>query len=75
VASPAELDPARYGVVVTAADGRAGVLLPGIAGISTVDQQMAIARRKAGIAPDEPVTLERFEARSFQEPGFVEEGG
>ncbi len=74
VASPAELDPAKYGVIVTGTGGRDGVLLPGIASVTTVDQQIAIARRKAGIAPGEPVTLRRFEARSFHEPGFVEEG-
>jgi len=75
VASPAELNPARYGVIVTAADGRDGVLLPGIAGVNTVDQQVAIVRRKAGIAPSETVALQRFEARSFREPGFIEEEG
>lgn len=74
VASPAELDPAKYGVIVTAADGRDGVLLPAIASVTTIDQQVAIARRKAGIAPGEAVTLRRFTARSFHEPGFVEGG-
>ena len=73
VASPAELDPAKFGVIVSAADGRDGVLLPGIASVTTVDQQIGIARRKAGIEPDEPVRLRRFAARSFHEPGFVEE--
>jgi len=75
VASPAELDPAKFGVIVSAADGRDGVLLPGIASVTTVDQQIGIARRKAGIDPGEPVRLRRFAARSFHEPGFVEEGG
>ena len=74
VASPEALDPATYGVLVSAADGRKGVLLPAIAGIDSVEQQLAIARRKAGIAPDEGIRLERFRARSFKEPHFVEEG-
>jgi MEMO1 family protein len=74
-ASPAELDPARYGVIVTAADGRTGVLLPGIASVKTADQQVAIARNKGNIGPGETVTLQRFQARSFQEPGFVEAEG
>lgn len=56
----AGLDPVRYGVVVT--NGwRRGVLLPDLEGVDTAEQQVAIARRKAGIAPGEPVELERFE--------------
>ena len=73
VASPQELDPKAYGVLVSAADGRKGVLLPAIRGIDSVEQQLAIARRKAGIEPDEPVELQRFKARSFKEPDFVED--
>ena len=65
VASPAELDAARYGVVVTAADDRRGVLLPGIPGIATVEEQLAIARRKGGIGGFEPVRLQRFAVRKF----------
>jgi AmmeMemoRadiSam system protein A len=72
VASPEALDPATYGVLVTAADGRKGVLLPAIAGIDSVEQQLAIARRKAGIAPDEWIGIQRFKAKSFKEPHFVE---
>ncbi len=42
------LNPKKYGVIVT--DGfRRGVLLPDIDGIDTVEQQISIAKRKAGI--------------------------
>lgn len=58
-----DLDPDRYGVIVRAADGRTGLLLPGLEGIDGADQQVSIARRKAGIRPHEPVSLERFAAR------------
>jgi AmmeMemoRadiSam system protein A len=68
VASPAELDPQRYGVVVSRAGQRA-VLLPGIEGVDSVDQQLAIARRKAGIPPGLPVELERFEVQKLAEAG------
>ena len=71
----AELDPAVYGVVVSAKDGRKGVLLPAIPRIDAVDQQLDIARRKADIGPDERVAMQRFKARSFKEPHFVEDGG
>ena len=58
--SPAALDVKRYGVIVTCGHRR-GLLLPDLEGVDTVEQQIAIACRKAGIAPDEPYRLERFE--------------
>lgn len=59
VAGLEELDPRRYGVVVSRG-WRRGLLLPDLEGVDTADQQVAIARRKAGIRPDEEVRLERF---------------
>ncbi|MGE4548121.1 MAG: AmmeMemoRadiSam system protein A [Intestinibacillus sp.] len=58
--SPDELDVRRYGVIV-ASGRRRGLLLPNLAGVDTVAQQIDIARQKAGIGPDESYTLERFE--------------
>jgi AMMECR1 domain-containing protein len=58
----AKLDPARYGVIVEASDGRRALLLPGIPGIDTAAQQVDLTRRKACIGVDEPVKLYRFEA-------------
>ncbi len=55
----ADLDPSRYGVIVTA-DWRRGLLLPDLDGVDTPEQQVAIAMRKAGISPGERVHLERF---------------
>lgn len=60
IPGPEQLDPARYGVVVTSADGRRGVLLPDLEGIDRVEQQLDIARRKAGIGREEQVHLARF---------------
>lgn len=54
-----DLDPARYGVIVTA-DWRRGLLLPDLEGVDTPEQQIDIAMRKAGIASGESVHLERF---------------
>jgi len=57
-----ELDPKRYGVIVKSArDRRRGLLLPDLEGVDTVEYQVDIARRKAGIRPDEPIELYRFE--------------
>ena len=61
IASPAELDVKRYGVIVTKGTKR-GLLLPDLDGVDTVEQQIAIAKSKAGIADwDRNVQLERFE--------------
>lgn len=55
-----QLDPERYGVIVTRGHRR-GLLLPDLEGVDTVFDQIAIAKQKAGIRPDEQVHLERFE--------------
>jgi AmmeMemoRadiSam system protein A/AmmeMemoRadiSam system protein B len=68
ISSEQKLDPQRYGVIVSASDGRRGLLLPGIAEIRTTEEQLRIAREKGWIGPDEPVTLQRFEVDHFEEP-------
>mgnify|MGYP002624137954 CR=1 FL=1 len=55
-----ELDVKRYGVIVENG-GRRGLLLPDLEGVDTPEEQIAIAKRKAGIRPEEKVTLWRFE--------------
>ena len=65
VAGSHELDPKRYGVIVSSG-GRRGLLLPDIEGVDTVEQQLAIARQKAGIGPDEPIAIERFEVVRYR---------
>ena len=60
IASQAELDPLRYGVVVTKGRKR-GLLLPNLEGVDTAEEQVAIAKRKAGIGQWEQVELERFQ--------------
>ena len=60
IATIQELDPKKYGVLVR--DGsRSGLLLPNLEGVHTVEQQVDIARQKAGISSHEPVKLYRFE--------------
>lgn len=55
-----DLDVKKYGVIVENG-GRRGLLLPDLEGIDTVEEQIAIAKRKASIRPEEKVTLWRFE--------------
>lgn len=59
VDSPAQLDPKTYGVIVSYGRKR-GLLLPDLDGVDTVEEQVAIARRKGGIREDDPYTLQRF---------------
>jgi AmmeMemoRadiSam system protein A len=58
------LDPSVYGVIVTSGFRR-GLLLPDLDGVDDVRTQVDIARRKAGIGPDEPASLERFRVERF----------
>jgi len=59
-----DLDPKRYGVIVTAG-GRRGLLLPDLEGVNTVEEQVGIAMRKAGIPSGATVELARFEVRRY----------
>ncbi|MCL6429239.1 MAG: AmmeMemoRadiSam system protein A [Anaerolineae bacterium] len=64
VNSPDKLDPKKYGVIVQSGYRR-GLLLPDLEGIDTVDCQVDIARRKAGIGPGEPIRLYRFTVERY----------
>jgi AmmeMemoRadiSam system protein A len=64
VQSEAQLDPKRYGVIVQSG-WRRGLLLPDLEGVDTVDYQIEIARRKAGIGAREQVQLYRFEVKRY----------
>jgi AmmeMemoRadiSam system protein A len=66
VAGPDQLDPKRYGVIVQSG-WRKGLLLPDLEGVNTVEEQIDICRRKAGIPPHEPVKLYRFEVRRYSQ--------
>lgn len=61
----AGLDPQKYGVIVRSGR-RQGLLLPNLEGIDTPEEQVSIARQKAGISPGEPVELMRFEVVRYK---------
>ena len=65
VRDESELDARRYGVIVESGR-RKGLLLPDLDGVDTVGRQIEICRMKAGISPDEPVQLHRFEVRRYR---------
>lgn len=60
-----QLDPRRYGVIVSRG-ARRGLLLPDLEGVDTAGEQIRIAAMKAGIDPEEGFGIERFEVRRFR---------
>ncbi|MHB1459628.1 MAG: AMMECR1 domain-containing protein, partial [Armatimonadota bacterium] len=52
-------DPKVYGVIVETRSKR-GLLLPDLDGVDTVEDQVSIAMRKAGITSSEEIDLYRF---------------
>lgn len=65
-ASREDLDPKRYGVIVTKGYRR-GLLLPDLEGVNTVEEQLSIACSKAGIDDNEDYEIERFEVIRYKE--------
>ena len=65
IKSKDQLDPKKYGVIVEAG-WRRGLLLPDLEGVDSVDYQVDICRQKAGIMPDEPIKLYRFEVKRYK---------
>ncbi|MDD3305903.1 MAG: AmmeMemoRadiSam system protein A [Acetobacterium sp.] len=66
VTTMAELDAKKYGVIVEK-DLHRGLLLPDLDGVNTPEEQIAIAKRKAGIPEsDSDVILQRFQVIRHQ---------
>jgi len=59
-----QFDPKKYGVIVSSGYKK-GLLLPDLEGVDTVEYQIDIAKRKAGIYPNEKVKLYRFEVKRY----------
>ncbi|HUO77063.1 MAG TPA: AmmeMemoRadiSam system protein A [Thermodesulfovibrionales bacterium] len=64
ISDPKELDPKKYGVIVVKG-GMRGLLLPDLEGVETVEEQVRIAKMKAGIDPSESADIYRFEVRRY----------
>jgi MEMO1 family protein len=65
VAGKQDLDPAIYGVIVRNGS-RSGLLLPDLEGVDSVDEQLAIACRKAGIRAGESYEMMRFTVTRYR---------
>ena len=61
-----ELNPSEFGVIIEK-DLKRGVLLPDLDGITTVEQQLAIASRKAGICSLRGATIYKFTVSRYTE--------
>lgn len=75
-----ELDPKKYGVIVTTIKiedikdrkfngniiPKLGILLPDLEGVDTINKQISIACRKAGILQEEKFLIYKFEVEKFQ---------
>jgi AmmeMemoRadiSam system protein A len=65
VNDPGELDPKKFGVIVSRGNRR-GLLLPDLEGVDTVEEQLRIAKTKACIMPDEEVEIFRFRVARYR---------
>lgn len=65
IAGPDELDVKKYGVIVECGRRR-GLLLPNLDGVDTVAYQVEIACQKAGIAPGEKFSMQRFKVTRYE---------
>ncbi|MFO8034088.1 MAG: AmmeMemoRadiSam system protein A [Candidatus Bipolaricaulota bacterium] len=61
-----QLAPDKYGVMVESGPKK-GLLLPDLPGVNSAEQQLTIAKQKAGIAPDQPCRLQRFTVERHSE--------
>ena len=60
-----EMNPTQYGVLVQQGI-RKGLLLPDLPDVTSVDQQIVIAKEKAAIPADEPCELFRFRVKRYR---------
>lgn len=68
VSSLEELDPKKYGVIVSSR-GQKGLLLPDLEGVDTVEYQLEIAKQKAGLSDlsFEDLDVYRFTVKRYKE--------
>jgi len=62
-----ELDPKKYGIIVSSKSGKQALLLPDLEGLDTVEKQVSACMRKAGMSMDERVFVQRFKVDRYSE--------
>lgn len=66
VSDLSELDPKKYGIMVRSGN-QSGLLLPDLEGVDTVEEQLDITLKKAGISPDDSYRIYRFTVTRYGE--------
>lgn len=66
ISKKSELDPKKYGILVKGGH-QTGLLLPDLEGVDTVENQIKIAKRKAGLEEESEVEIYRFKVSRFKE--------
>ena len=61
-----KLDPQKYGIMVKGGH-QSGLLLPDLEGIDNVEEQINIAKKKAGLVEDADIEIYRFEVKRYKE--------
>ncbi|MFC1584503.1 AmmeMemoRadiSam system protein A [Fibrobacterota bacterium] len=61
------LDPELYGIIVRNSSAKQALLLPGIEGVVSWQQQVSICRQKGNMDRTEKITIERFKVDKFME--------
>ena len=67
VASIEELDAKIYGIIIASESGRQALLLPDLEGVDSVEAQINVCMRKAGIMQNEPIAVQRFKVERYAE--------
>lgn len=62
-----QLDPMVYGIIVSSATGKQALLLPELEGLDTTEKQLAACMRKAGIAMEESISVQRFKVDRYSD--------
>ena len=65
VSDVGQLDEKKYGVLIQS-DYHRALLLPDIHAVDSVDRQLELVRKKAGLGPDEPAELYRFTVTRYK---------
>lgn len=61
-----DLDPNKYGIMVEKG-GKSGLLLPDLEGVETVEKQLKVTKKKAGLSPaKQDFELKRFEVERHE---------
>lgn len=58
--SKKEINPKKYGLIISTLNGRRGLLLPNLPEVDTPEKQIEICKMKAGIGPQEKVNFQIF---------------